>query len=99
MSKQQINNYDIAVLQHYDNLEKWDDLVDLSPQGTLFCKSWWLRAVCQENFEIPVIKRAEILVAGLPIPYTVKGAKKIVRMPYPTQALGPVLRTNNCKKY
>ena len=49
-----------------DDFEKWNEFVGNSPQGTVFHKSYWLRA-SGENFRIYGCFKNGNLVAGLPI--------------------------------
>lgn len=80
--------YDIEILSCCDSLEEWDRFVDDSPQGCIFCRSWWLKAVCPNNFEILTIRKRDEIVAGMPIPLYRKGGYPIIHMPKLTQTLG-----------
>lgn len=92
-------NYSTEILQPSTRLEEWDMFVDRSPQGTLFCKSWWLRAVCKERFEILVIKQNGEIIAGLPITYEIAWGKKIIRPPELSTAMGVLLAPNEKGTY
>lgn len=80
--------YDIEIFSCCDSLEDWDRFVDDSPQGCIFCRSWWLKAVCPNNFEILTIRKRDKIVAGMPIPLHRKGGYPIIHMPKLTQTLG-----------
>lgn len=47
--------------------EQYDKFVQSSPQGTLFCTSWWLDAVAPANHRILTVERGENLQAAWPI--------------------------------
>lgn len=51
------------------DFSSWNAFVDSSPQGDVFCYSWWLDAITKSNFRIfAVIENGEIL-AGMPVAY------------------------------
>lgn len=49
-----------------DLADAWDAFVDTSPQGTLFCRSWWLTAAAP-GAEVLVLRRGGRIEAGLPL--------------------------------
>jgi hypothetical protein len=46
---------------------QWDIFVDQSPQGAVFCYSWWLEAITKSNFKILAIIENDKIVAGIPL--------------------------------
>ena len=53
----------------YHQYSLWDSFVEQSPQGDVFCYSWWLEAITKSNFKlIAIIDNGEIL-AGIPVAY------------------------------
>jgi hypothetical protein len=44
---------------------QWDEFVDKSPQGDVFCYSWWLEAITKSNFKIVAIFENNEIVAGI----------------------------------
>jgi hypothetical protein len=48
---------------------KWDAFVDESPQGAVFCYSWWLEAITKSNFKILAILENDEIVAGMPLAF------------------------------
>jgi hypothetical protein len=48
---------------------QWDAFVEKSPQGDVFCYSWWLEAITKSHFKILVIIEEDEIVAGIPIAY------------------------------
>ncbi len=75
-----------------DEMPLWDDLVDRSPQGSLFCRSWWIKASCGTNFKILGCFKGGGLVAGIPLHFVRYGPFKVCRMPKLSQTWGPVLQ-------
>lgn len=74
-----------------DEMPLWDDLVDRSPQGCLFCRSWWIKASCGTNFKILGCFKGGRLVGGIPLHFVRYGPFKVCRMPKLSQMWGPVL--------
>jgi hypothetical protein len=50
-----------------EQFDKWDDFVDSSPQGDVFCYSWWLDAITNSNFRLLVVTEENEIVAGMPM--------------------------------
>jgi len=48
---------------------EWDSFVDLSPQGDVFCYSWWLDVITRSNFKIYIVEEKGEIVAGFPAAY------------------------------
>ncbi len=74
-------------LTSVDCLSKWDEFVSQSDQGSIFCKSFWLRAVTRNNFEIITLQSGGSILAGMPIPFSLKKPGRITN-PVFTQTLG-----------
>lgn len=66
----------------------WDSFVDESPQGDVFCYSWWLNAITKGDFKILAIFEDEEIVAGIPLAY-INGK---VNEPPLTRTLGPLFK-------
>lgn len=79
--------------------DAWDALVDASPQGNLFCRRWWLDAVCSEGYELIEVEQNGQLAAGMALPWGPHGRRRSIRMPRLTQTLGPLLRPAEAQKY
>jgi hypothetical protein len=77
-----------AILPATDDLSPWDAFVSRSPQGTLFCRSWWLTAAFGHDFDVLAATRAGEIVAGMPLPYAVSGKRKRVVSPAMTTTMG-----------
>ena len=80
-----------SVLSPRQDLEEWDRFVSRSPQGTLFCKSWWLKAAFLTSFEVLVARRAGAIIAGIPLPYVGSGKRRRVVRPPMTTTMGVLL--------
>lgn len=74
-----------------DELASWEELVARSPQGTLFCRSWWLRAACGPDFRILAYFDGGNIVAGIPLYFKRRWPLRVCTMPPLTPSLGPVL--------
>ena len=82
-----------------DPLGEWDAFVERSPQGCLFCRSWWLEAVCGGSFGILVVRRGSEIVAGMPLTFSRKFIWTGLTMPILTQTLGVLLAPDEAAKY
>ena len=92
-------SYEIDTLCSRGSVEEWDRFVDDSPQGCVFCRSWWLEAVCPQGFEILVLRKGGGIVAGMPLVTLRKWGYTFVCMPQLTQTLGPLLAPSNRQTY
>lgn len=45
----------------------WNNFVDMSPQGDVFCYSWWLDAITKSKFRIYAAFEDDEIVAGMPL--------------------------------
>jgi hypothetical protein len=68
----------------------WDALVDVSPQGSVFCRSWWLSAV--ENVRVLACFSGNQIVAGIPLYFERRFGIPVCTMPKLTQTWGIVMR-------
>lgn len=66
--------------------ENWNSFVDKSPQGEVFCYSWWLNVITNGDFKILAIIENDEIVAGIPLAYYFG---KINEPPL-TRSLGPL---------
>lgn len=80
-----------------EELAAWDALVDSSPQGSIFCRSWWLGAV---GGDIRVLGHFESgrLVAGIPIAVEQRMGIRLCGMPKLTQTWGVLMENQLWKK-
>lgn len=91
--------YKIEILHRDDSLEEWDHFVDDSPQGCIFCRSWWLTAVCPNGFKVLTIRKRGKIVAGMPMPICHRWGYIIIHMPKFTQTLGVLLSPSTRTTY
>lgn len=68
-----------------NDYNEWNKFVDLSPQGDVFCYSWWLDVVTKSRFKIYAISENGELVAGMPLAYDKYGK---INEPFFTRTLG-----------
>lgn len=91
------DRYHVAVVGEGEK-NLWDHFVESSPQGCLFCKSWWLDTVAPDSYEILGAYERGHLVGGLPLVRRDSGGKSSYGMPPLTQTLG-VLLLNGAGRY
>lgn len=65
--------------------DRWNLFVDDSPQGDVFCYSWWLQAVTRDDFKILVVQENNLIVAGIVLPFFSTGR---INEPYLTRTIG-----------
>ena len=73
-----------------DPMDEWNAFVDQSPQGSIFCRTWWLDAVCPGSYAMIVARRGGRLVAGMAMRRTARWGVMALHMPPLTQTLGPL---------
>jgi len=86
-----VGKFEAALLRPGDDFTEWDAFVDVSPQGCIFCRSWWLEAVCGEGFRILTLRKGGRIAGGMPLADSRKGPWAGLSMPALTQTLGPLL--------
>lgn len=92
------SKYEMKYLKE-DEYEEWDNFVDESPQGCIFCRSWWLKAVCPSGFKILTLRRNGKIIAGIPFYFKTVMKQKFIHMPKLTQTLGILLPPSLNEKY
>src|SRR2546426_141404 len=73
-----------------DERRLWDELVEASPQGSLFCRSWWLKVAAADIRVLGYFDRGR-LVAGLPLFFRKQWGIELCTMPKLTQTWGVVI--------
>ena len=76
----------------------YNPFVAKSPQGILYCKTWWLNAVAPGRYEILIVRKGDTIKAAWPIVYQGDGKNMGIGMPFLTQKLG-ILFAPNTSKY
>lgn len=79
------------LLTAQNEMSEWDDFVSRSPQGTLFCRQWWLDAAMPNSFEILVARKDGAIVAGMLLPYIGTGKKRQIIRPPMSATMGILL--------
>lgn len=69
----------------------YDEFVDSSPQGILYCHTWWLDAVAPGRYQILPIRKGNTLRAAWPIVFSERKDALCITMPSLTQKLGILL--------
>ncbi|MBF0409573.1 MAG: GNAT family N-acetyltransferase [Candidatus Riflebacteria bacterium] len=76
---------------------EWDSFVDNSPQGDVFCYSWWLSTVTDNNFRILAVWKNNLICAAMILPFFDSG---VINEPPLTRTLGVLFRrTENIEPY
>src|SRR5215471_21852385 len=81
--------FNLRFLETYE-YPLWDALVDVSPQGSVFCQSWWLEAV--GNVRVLACFSGDEVVAGIPLWQEKRFGIRVCMMPKLTQTWGVVMR-------
>jgi len=76
----------------------WDALVDQSPQGILYCRTWWLDAVAPGRYTLLTVRHGQEIRAGWPIVWAEDRRVPQVVTPPLTQKLG-ILFAKSTAKY
>src|SRR5512133_1127229 len=69
---------------------RWDELVEASPQGTVLCRSWWLKAASSDIRVLGYFNGGH-LVAGIPLHFERRFGVRICRMPKLVHTWGVVM--------
>jgi hypothetical protein len=69
--------------------DEWNRFVDESPQGDVFCCSWWLEAVTKGDFQIIAARENKRIVAGFILPFYSTGR---INEPFLTRTTGVLYR-------
>jgi hypothetical protein len=64
---------------------QWDSFVDRSPQGDVFCYSWWLEAITKSHYKIIALFENNEIVAGMPLAFD---DENFINQPPVTRTLG-----------
>jgi hypothetical protein len=73
-----------------DEYRQWDELVEASPQGSLFCRSWWLKVAAPDIRVLGYFDRGR-LIAGIPLFFKKRLGVTFCAMPSLTQTWGVVI--------
>jgi hypothetical protein len=84
---------DVKTLQPHQ-YSQWDTFVDQSPQGDVFCYSWWLEAITGSNFKILAVYDNNEIVAGIPLALD---AGNKINIPPLTRTLGVLYKKQDYK--
>ena len=80
-----------------DELSLWDALVEASPQGSVFCYSWWLKAISKDVKVLGYFHK-DRLAAGIPLYFKKRFFITIATMPKLTQTWGVVIEPLSGKR-
>jgi GNAT acetyltransferase-like protein len=68
----------------------WDALVDVSPQGSVFCRSWWFSAI--GDVRVLACFSAKQIIAGIPLYFERRFSLPVCTMPKLTRTWGILMR-------
>jgi hypothetical protein len=77
----------------------YDNFIDISPQGSLFHKSWWLDAVAPNKYAILTIKNNNQILAAWPLTFKKIAGLNLIILPQLTPKLGIILAPPRKLKY
>jgi len=80
-----------------DVASEYDELVQKSSQGSIYCQRWWLDAVAPEQYTILTVRERDQLIAAWPITAREERAGWDIIMPPLTQKLGILFRPSNAR--
>gem|GEM_PF-100270 len=80
-----------------DTLARIEDFITASPQGSIFCRPWWLEALAPGQWDYLTVFKNDQVGALMPIVWRVKDKKRIILLPPLTQTLGVLLPRFDCK--
>ncbi|BBE30176.1 hypothetical protein OSSY52_03170 [Tepiditoga spiralis] len=75
---------------------KWNNFVQNSNQGSIFCSYEWIKTVTNNDFKILTYEENRNVIAGLPLPFI---NSKNIKMPKLTQKLGVLFDNFENMKY
>lgn len=78
-----------------DEYGAWDDFVEVSPQGSVFSRSWWVKAV---GARVLGLFKSGRLAAGIPLYYEKRMGVRMCIMPKLTQTFGVVMEPHSGKR-
>lgn len=77
--------------------DRYNEFVDSSPQGCIFCKSWWLDAVAPGRYRVIFVHRGDEIAAAWPLVMQKELGLSVCTMPLLTQTLGIMFRPSSAK--
>jgi len=93
-------NSSARILTPNDSLDQWDAFVSSSPQGSVFARSFWLRATARDRFQILTLRSGEEILAGWPMVFRSRRGRANLGMPPDlTPVLGILLGESNKRTY
>jgi hypothetical protein len=82
-----------------DDYDHWDDLIERAERGTVFHSVSWLRSFDRNLAVVGCYNEAGTLIGGIPLSYQRVAGMTMVRPPFLTPYLGPVVFGKNEGKY
>lgn len=76
-------------------VSKYHTFVDASPQGIMYCKTWWLEATAPRRWEVMLLLHGDEIRAAWPLVYT--EGRRAIGMPPLTQKLGVLFAPSSAR--
>lgn len=83
-----LNNESCTGTSRVDSIDDYDALVTASPQGSIYCRRWWLDTVAPGAYEILELRKGSELRAAWPLVFRYRRGERCIQMPQLTQKLG-----------
>jgi tetratricopeptide (TPR) repeat protein len=78
-------------------LDRIEDFITASPQGSIFCRPWWLEAVAPGQWDYLVEYKGDNIAAMMPLVWQVNKGQRVIGLPPLTQTLGILFPEFTCK--
>jgi lipid II:glycine glycyltransferase (peptidoglycan interpeptide bridge formation enzyme) len=75
-----------------NNKEKYKEFCKEEKEMPIFTQSWWLDAVCGNDWDVELIEKDNQIIASMPYFIKKKMFYKIIKMPKLTQSMGPYIK-------
>ena len=74
------------------NKERYREFCKTEKNIPIFCKDWWLDAVCNDAWDVVLVRKGNEIIASMPYYKVRKYGLNMLFMPKLTQFLGPYIK-------
>lgn len=82
-----------------NNIDKYREFCQKEEDIPVFCKDWWLDAVCQNSWDVSLVEKGSQIMASLPYFKSKNNKRNVIKMPLLTQFMGPFIKYPPDQKY